>query len=147
VSALAADHGQPPEGDREKAERQSRERDAMIRGIHAMFYSSSPEELRGFLGAKLGLKSFDIGGGWLVFDLPEAEVACHGVDSDKGRNSGAHYISFYCDDIEGTVAELTARGVEFTDDIKDLDWGRMVRFRVPGGFAVDLYQPHYGKPS
>jgi hypothetical protein len=63
----------------------------MIRGIHAMFYSSSPEELRGFLGAKLGLKSFDIGGGWLVFDLPEAEVACHGVDSDKGRNSGAHY--------------------------------------------------------
>jgi catechol 2,3-dioxygenase-like lactoylglutathione lyase family enzyme len=119
----------------------------MIRGIHAMFYSSEPEELRDFLGAKLGLKSFDIGGGWLVFDLPEAEVACHDVDPGKGRHSGAHHISFYCDDIENTVAELRARGVEFTDEIKDVDWGRTVRFRAPGGFAVDLYQPRYERPS
>jgi catechol 2,3-dioxygenase-like lactoylglutathione lyase family enzyme len=119
----------------------------MIRGIHAMFYSTNPEALRDFLGAKLGLKSFDVGGGWLVFDLPEAEVACHGVDPGKGRHSGAHHISFYCDDLEGTVAELTAKGVEFTDDIKDLDWGRMVRFRVPGGSAIDLYQAHYEKSS
>ena len=57
----------------------------MIRGIHAMFYSSDPAELRDFLSAKLGLASFDIGGGWLVFDLPAAEVACHDVDPGKGR--------------------------------------------------------------
>ena len=119
----------------------------MIRGIQAMFYSSNSEELRGFLGAKLGLRSFDIGDGWLAFDLPEAEVGCHAASPEKGRLSGEHHISFYCDDIEDSVAELSAKGVEFTGDIKDMGWGRVVRFKVPGGFELDLYQPHYERPS
>ena len=45
------------------------------------------------------------------------------------------------------MAELAARGVEFVDKIREVDWGRVVRFRVPGGFEVDLYQPNYEKPS
>ena len=36
----------------------------MIKGAHAMFYSSEPEALRAFLRDKLGFTSFsDVGGG------------------------------------------------------------------------------------
>ena len=85
----------------------------MIRGVHAMFYSSEPEALRAFLRDKLGFPATDVGGGWLIFDLPEADMGCHPAERATGR-SGTHDISFYCDDIEKTVAELKARGVEFT---------------------------------
>ena len=49
----------------------------MIRGMHAMFYSSEPEKLRAFLRDKLGLQGFDVGDGWLIFDAPEADLGCH----------------------------------------------------------------------
>ncbi|HEY2587284.1 MAG TPA: hypothetical protein VGI81_16175 [Tepidisphaeraceae bacterium] len=44
----------------------------MIRGVHTMFYKSQPEALRAFIRDKLGFLASDVGGGWLIFDLPEA---------------------------------------------------------------------------
>ena len=117
----------------------------MIRGVHTMFYSSEPEALRAFLRDKLGFKATDVGGGWLIFGLPEADMGCHPSDTEQGSQSGTHAISFYCDDIRKTVAELTARGVEFTDEITDRGYGLVTHFKVPGGFALQLYQPRYGK--
>jgi hypothetical protein len=50
----------------------------MIKGVHAMFYSSRPSELRAFLRDKLGFTSFtDVGDGWLIFNLPEADMGVH----------------------------------------------------------------------
>lgn len=116
----------------------------MIRGVHTMFYSSEPEKLRTFLRDKLGLKGFDVGEGWLIFDLPEADMGCHPAEAE-GAPSGTHDISFYCDDIERTVADLQKRGVEFTMPIEDHGYGLVTRFAVPGGFDVQLYQPRYRK--
>ena len=42
----------------------------MIRGMHAMFYSSHAPELRAFLRDKLGLQGTDVGDGWLIFVAP-----------------------------------------------------------------------------
>ncbi len=117
----------------------------MIRGVHTMFYSSEPEALRAFLRDKLDFPSTDLGEGWLIFDLPEADMGCHPADENEGARSGTHDISFYCDDIERTVAELQARGVEFTRPILDRGYGLVTFFRVPGGFEVQLYQPQYTK--
>ena len=97
-----------------------------------------------FLRDKLGLQGFDVGEGWLIFDLPEADMGCHPTDAE-GAPSGTHDISFYCDDIERTVAELKGRGVEFTMPIEDHGYGLVTRFAVPGGFDVQLYQPRYRK--
>ena len=83
----------------------------MITGVHTMFCSSQVEELRAFIRDKLGFPFSDVGDGWLLFDLPEADMGCHPADDAEGKSSGTHYISFYCDDIEQTVAELTGRGV------------------------------------
>jgi hypothetical protein len=117
----------------------------MIRGVHTMFYSSEPEGFRGFLRDKLGLPATDVGGGWLIFDLPEADMGCHPAEEAEGPPSGTHDISFYCDDIERTVAELTERGVAFTEPVTNRGYGLVTHFRVPGGFQVQLYQPLYSK--
>jgi catechol 2,3-dioxygenase-like lactoylglutathione lyase family enzyme len=119
----------------------------MIRGVHTMFDSSEPEAFRAFVRDKLGFPATDVGGGWLIFDLPEADLGCHPVDPEAadGAPSGTADISFYCDDIEQSVAELSARGVEFTGPVEDRGYGLVTHFRAPGDFAVQLYQPRYSK--
>jgi hypothetical protein len=117
----------------------------MITGVHTMFYTSQPEQLRAFLRDKLRFPATDVGEGWLIFDLPEAEMGCHPADPSHGKASGTHDISFYCDDIHKTVAELRARGVEFTEDVQDHGYGLVTHFRMPGDLQVQLYQPRYTK--
>src|ERR1700741_2418861 len=78
---------------------------AMIQGVHTMFYSSQAAELRAFLRDKLGFPFTDVGEGWLIFDLPEAEMGCHPSDQPDGSPPGTHNISFYCDDVKKTVEE------------------------------------------
>ncbi len=117
----------------------------MITGVHTMFYSSKAAELREFIRDKLRFVATDVGEGWLIFDLPEAEMGCHPADATNGAPSGTNHISFYCDDIKKTVRELKRRGVEFTDKIEDHGYGLVTHFRVPGDFAVQLYQPRYSK--
>ena len=122
----------------------------MIKGVHTMFFSSEPEALREFLRDKLGFESFtDVGGGWLIFDLPEADMGVHpaGPSGSHGQPAGTHDISFYCDDIQATVADLKQRGVEFAEEVIDAGFGFTTRFAMPGGVSVQLYQPHYRKGS
>lgn len=117
----------------------------MIRGVHTMFYSSEPEALRAFLRDKLGFPAVDVGDGWLIFDLPEADMGVHPAEAGAGPPAGTHDISFYCDDIHASVAELAARGVEFTGPVENYGYGLVTHFKLPGGFAVQLYQPLYSK--
>ena len=118
----------------------------MIRGLHAMFYSSEPEAFRAFCRDRLGFRATDVGDGWLIFDLPEADLGCHPAgDPPEGAPTGTPSISFYCDDIETTVAGLKTKGVEFTGPVEDHGYGLVTFFKVPGGFDVQLYQPKYAK--
>lgn len=110
-----------------------------------MFYTSDAAGLRAFLRDKLGLKATDIGHGWLIFDIPEADMGCHPADDSEGGRSGTHDISFYCDDIHKTVGELKDRGVKFKGKIEDRGFGFITSFYVPGDFTVQLYQPKYRK--
>jgi predicted enzyme related to lactoylglutathione lyase len=119
----------------------------MIKGVHTMFYSSEVEGLRRFLKDKLQFPFTDVGDGWLIFDLPEADLGCHPADAEDGSLPGTHNISFYCDDIKETVKELKSRGVEFTDEITDQGYGFVTHFIMPGEVEVQLYEPLYKKNS
>jgi hypothetical protein len=109
----------------------------MIKGVHAMFNSPVPEELRAFLRDKLQLPYTDIGGGWLIFNPSESEIGSHSSDRPY------HSLSFYCDDIQDTMADLKSRGVEFTSNVSEEEWGRVTRFKMPGGEEVELYEAKY----
>jgi hypothetical protein len=113
----------------------------MIRGVHTMFYTSDAEGLRAFIRDKLRFPATDVGGGWLIFDLPEADMGCHPSGPEPGAEAGTHDISFYCDNIEKTVAELKSRGVEFTSPVMDQGFGLVTHFKMPGDVEVMLYQP------
>jgi hypothetical protein len=115
----------------------------MIKGVHTMFYSSKAEELRAFIRDKLGFPCRDVGGGWLIFDLPAAEMGCHPAHPEPGKVSGSPYISFYTDNLDATIAELKGCGVEFSGEVTHTEYGRVTRFKVPGDFEIELYQPHY----
>jgi len=117
----------------------------MIKGVHTMFYSSDADALRIFFRDKLGLTATDIGHGWLIFELPEADMGCHPSDETHGAVSGTADISFYCDNIEETVKELIKKGVEFSGPVEDRSYGFVTHFNVPGNFRIQLFQPKYKK--
>jgi catechol 2,3-dioxygenase-like lactoylglutathione lyase family enzyme len=81
----------------------------MITGVHAIIFSDDAEGVRVFFRDVVGLRSVDAGGGWLIFALPPAELAAHPADRE-----GRHELYLMCDDIEATVEELLAKGVEVT---------------------------------
>ena len=115
----------------------------MIRGIHGLLYSSDPDATRAFFKDKVRLPGSDIGEGWWIFDFSEGDLGVHPVEDPS--DAGTHDISFYCDDIAGTVAGMKARGVEFTSEVQDHGYGLVTHFNVPGGIKVQLYQPRYTK--
>ncbi len=115
----------------------------MILGVHGMFFSSRPTLTRAFLRDKLGLAATDIGNGWLVFDVPAAQVSVHPREPGKEHAPGVHDVSFLCDDLAGTVAELRSRGVRFDDAIQEQSYGFTIHFRMPGGIRAQLWEPKY----
>ena len=115
----------------------------MITGAHAIVFAEDPGAARDFFGDTLGLRAVDAGGGWLIFALPPAELACHPTAPE---GSGRHELFLMCDDIEATVAELEAKGVELAAPISEAGFGRMTRLRVPGGGELGLYEPTHPSP-
>lgn len=119
----------------------------MITASHAIIYAEDPESARSFLRDVLELPFVDAHGGWLIFKLPPAELGIHpsGDPSvpDSGAPSGHHELYLICDDIERTVADLTAKGVEFVGPVEDQGFGLITRLRIPGAGELGLYQPKH----
>jgi len=112
----------------------------MIVGAHAIIYSQSPEVDRAFLREVLAMPSVDVGGGWLIFGLPPAEVAVHPSD----RND-VHELYLMCDDVEAFRAEMADRGVN-CDPVQNQGWGLLTQVTLPGGGKLGVYQPRHDRP-
>ena len=110
----------------------------MISGVHAVVFSHEAEEVRAFFRDALGFAAVDAGGGWLIFALPPAELGVHPTEEEP---SVALYL--LCDDLEATITELGAKGVELSDPITEEDWGRLTYLKLPGGAKLGLYQPKH----
>lgn len=110
-----------------------------ITGVHSLIYSAEAEKLRSVLTDAFGFESVDDGQdqGWLIFKLPPAEMGVHPADGP------AHEVSFMCDDITSTMADLRAKGVEFEGDPVDEGWGIAAKMSLPGQVEVLLYQPRH----
>jgi len=110
----------------------------VINGSHVVLFSRDPEADRAFFAEVLEQPHVDAGGGWLIFKLPAAELAVHPSDGPAG-----HELYFMCDDVDATMRDLRAKGVEFTQDVSEERWGRLTRFRLPGGGDVGIYEPRH----
>ena len=56
-------------------------------GLHGMIYSSRAEELRTFIKDKLGFSFTDIGDGWLIFNMPEADLGVYPTNTTDGASN------------------------------------------------------------
>jgi catechol 2,3-dioxygenase-like lactoylglutathione lyase family enzyme len=80
----------------------------MITGVHVIVFAPEAERARAFFRDVLALESVDAGGGWPIFALPPAELACHPAEGSEAQ----HELYLMCDDLAATLAELRSKGVE-----------------------------------
>jgi hypothetical protein len=112
----------------------------MITGVHAIIFSSEAEKVRSFLADTIGLSSVDAGGGWPIYALPPAELAVH------PSQDSSHQLYLMCDEIGATLADLTARGAEVSQQPSDKGWGILAAIRLPDGTELSLYEPRHPSP-
>ena len=113
----------------------------VIIGAHTIVFSKDPDADRAFFSDVLGLASFDAGGGWLIFELPPAELAAH--PDERGDRCELYLM---CDDVDATVAQLRAKGAQFENGVTDQGWGLLTTIRLPGGGKLGLYEPRHPSP-
>jgi catechol 2,3-dioxygenase-like lactoylglutathione lyase family enzyme len=117
----------------------------VIAGAHTLLYAEDADAARAFFRDVLGLPNVDAGGGWLIFALPPGELGVHPAERAE-HVSGRQELYFMCHDIAGTVAELDAKGVEFTAAVSEESFGLLTRFKVPGAGEAWLYEPKHMSP-
>jgi catechol 2,3-dioxygenase-like lactoylglutathione lyase family enzyme len=112
-----------------------------VTAAHVLLYSPEPDKLRAVFRDVFGWKHVDDGDGWLIFALPPAEIGVHPSDGDT-----RHQLSFMCDDVHATLAELRARGIEAEGEPVDAGYGITTTLILPGDVRVQLYQPRHASP-
>ena len=110
----------------------------MILGAHVILYSSDADADRAVLRDLLELPAVDAGGGWTILQLPPGEVAVHPAEV-----SGATELYLVCDDLDESMAELTAKGVPFDGPVSEQRWGRLASIVLPGGGRLGIYEARH----
>ena len=113
----------------------------MITGAHAILCSKSSEADRAFFKDVLRFPHVDVGGGWLTFGMPPAEVAVHPTDDAGGR----HELYLMTDDVAAFVDATAERGLA-CDDVSNQGWGMLTSVTLPGGSKLGVYQPRHASP-
>ncbi len=115
--------------------------------MHSITYSDDAEATRAFFRDVLGWPFLDAHGGWLIFRTPPGEMGVHPTLSDDGATRWAtpphHQLSLMCDDVQATIAELRAKGVEVSGDVEDQGFGLVTTIQVPGAGEMMLYEPRH----
>lgn len=122
----------------------------MIIALHGLLYSDDPAATRAFFRDVLERPFVEDAGtepGWLIFQTGPSEIGVHPTRAEHGgevfETPRSHNMSFVCDDVEATRADLEAKGVTFVAPIADRGWGLTTAFEVPGIDPVMLYQPKH----
>ena len=123
----------------------------MITAVHTLIYAEDPDAARAFFRDVLGLPGTDTGGGWLIFGSGPSELAVHPRSWEHEGRSGfteqRFDVSLMCDDVDCTMADLSAKGATFRGGVVDEGWGLATRLVVPGAGELTLYQPKYDPPA
>ncbi len=109
---------------------------SMVFGAHLVLSSKDADADRRFLAKDLGLRSIDAGRGWLIFEMPPAEVAVHPAEAPGVE------LFLMCDDLTAEVELLAARGVTCSP-VEQARWESTTKITLPGGGTVGIYQPKH----
>ena len=126
----------------------------MITSIHALIYSDDVDATRTFLRDVLGFPFVNDSGtsdgsatGWLIFGTGPSELGVHPTRSEwdgQVYETTRHVeVSFMCDDVAATRAELDAKGAIFEGETTDEGWGLVTSMQIPGADPIGLYEPRH----
>ena len=120
---------------------------AKVTGLGGLFYRvADPDATKRWYREMLG-----VGGDWGAMfafkdDSPDgfSLLTPFPAESDKFAPSGQPFmINLRVDDLDGMVADLTAKGVEILDR-RDDEYGRFAWIVDPDGIKLELYQQAEG---
>jgi hypothetical protein len=109
-----------------------------IIGAHMLLYTPEADALRAVLRDALGWDYVESSPGWMIFKLPPAELGVHPSES-----ATTHQISLMCDDLDATMADLRAKGIEFRGEPANRGFGIVTTMLLPGGVEMLLYEPKH----
>jgi hypothetical protein len=112
-----------------------------IVAAHMLLYTPEAEAVRAALRDVLEWKYVEDHPGWLIFALPPSEIGVH-----PSEGSTKHEICLMCDDIEATMSELRARGIEFRGGPMEESFGITTTMLLPGGVEILLYESKHESP-
>ncbi len=112
----------------------------MINGAHVIIYSKDAEADRAFFRNVLKFKNVDVGGGWLIFKLPDSEVAVHPSDEND-----LHELFLMCDNLDAEMAKLKKAGIPCSPP-DTRPYGIVTELTLPGGGKLGLYEARHERP-
>lgn len=119
----------------------------MITGAHLLLYSKDADADRAFFRDVLGFRSLDVGGGWLIFALPSAEMGIHPGSGDfvqlhADQQLLGSVLYLMCDDLKSMTKFLRGKKIECSAVI-EAQWGTSTTIPLPSGGRIGLYQPRH----
>jgi catechol 2,3-dioxygenase-like lactoylglutathione lyase family enzyme len=110
----------------------------MIRGVKIVGIPVSNQDAAlGFYTGKLGFKVLTdqpMGPGqrWIELLIPGSDVhlALFTPEGHEDRIGTFHSITFWCDDVFATAAQMKGKGVDIDEPKKEI-WGTFAKFRDP----------------
>lgn len=115
----------------------------MIKGISAVWLPvTDMDRAVKFYGQTLGLTVKQQQDEWSELELDGQCIGLNGRAEETARGDGGALIAFSAGDgIEDEVERLKSEGVEFSGEISEHPWGRVVPFKDPDGNDLQLYAP------
>jgi hypothetical protein len=113
----------------------------MINGAHSIIYSKNPDADRAFFRDVLKLPNVDVGGGWLIFGLPPAEVAVH-----PSERNDVQELYLMCADLDAFLIAMKEHNIA-VGPVHEQPWGRLTQIALPGGGKIGIYEPRHARPA
>jgi hypothetical protein len=119
----------------------------MINGAHLLLYTKDADADRAFFRDILGFRAIDVGGGWLIFAMPPAEMGIHPGSGDFVQLHADHQLLgavlyLMCDDLKSTMNTLREKKIECSEVI-EAQWGMSTTIPLPSGGRIGMYQPRH----
>jgi len=85
-----------------------------------------------------------VGGGWLIFGLPAAEMVPPSDEGHRLQHAGHRLLGavlyLMCEDLQLLIKTLEQKGVSYAE-VEEEDCGIRTTIRLPSGGELGLYQP------
>jgi predicted enzyme related to lactoylglutathione lyase len=114
----------------------------MIDGISVVWVPvSDMDRALEFYGDTLGLDIEQQEDDWSMVVAGAVRIGLNGRNEENSGGEGGAVIAFaVSDDIEDSVSELSAAGVEIAGGVSEHPWGKVATFLDPDGNELQLYE-------